>query len=84
MEATKKAGRLSWMQDPSESTRCLGSHPFSSCLMSRVLVSLWFLLAAAALVSAHMIEVMASKKECFFEDLHKHDKVCPKHISASC
>jgi hypothetical protein len=51
--------------------------------MSRVLVSLWFLLAAASLVSAHMIEVMASKKECFFEDLHKHDKVCRMHISAS-
>jgi len=27
-------------------------------------------------VSAHMIEVGAGKKECFFEDLHKNDKVC--------
>lgn len=27
------------------------------------------------LVSAHLIEVPAGKKECFFEDLHVHDKV---------
>jgi len=27
-------------------------------------------------VSAHMIEVVAGKKECFFEDLHVNDKVC--------
>jgi len=27
------------------------------------------------LVSAHLIEVSAGKKECFFEDLHVHDKV---------
>lgn len=25
--------------------------------------------------SAHLIEVLAGKKECFFEDLHVHDKV---------
>lgn len=29
-----------------------------------------------SLVSAHMIDVDAGKKECFFEDLHKNDKVC--------
>jgi hypothetical protein len=29
-----------------------------------------------ALISSHMIEVPAGKKECFFEDLHVHDKVC--------
>jgi hypothetical protein len=29
-----------------------------------------------SLVSAHMIEVVAGKKECFFEDLHVNDKVC--------
>jgi len=28
-----------------------------------------------ALVHAHMIDVVAGKKECFFEDLHKQDKV---------
>ncbi|KAF5363397.1 hypothetical protein D9756_000813 [Leucocoprinus leucothites] len=27
------------------------------------------------LASAHMIEVAAGKKECFFEDLHVHDKM---------
>ena len=27
------------------------------------------------LASAHMIEVPAAKKECFFEDLHVNDKV---------
>ena len=36
-----------------------------------------FLLVAPLLVSGHMIEVPASKKECFFEDLHVHDKVRP-------
>ncbi|KAI0320615.1 emp24/gp25L/p24 family/GOLD-domain-containing protein [Amylostereum chailletii] len=29
----------------------------------------------ASLCSAHLIEVPASKKECFFEDLHKNDKM---------
>jgi hypothetical protein len=28
------------------------------------------------LSSAHMVDVVAGKKECFFEDLHKNDKVC--------
>ncbi|KAF9490517.1 supernatant protein factor, C-terminal domain-containing protein [Pleurotus eryngii] len=32
-----------------------------------------FLLVAS--VSAHMIDVNAGKKECFFEDLHQHDKM---------
>ncbi|KAH7930020.1 supernatant protein factor, C-terminal domain-containing protein [Leucogyrophana mollusca] len=27
------------------------------------------------LVSPHMIEIPASKKECFFEDLHEHDQM---------
>ncbi|KAJ6627562.1 emp24/gp25L/p24 family/GOLD-domain-containing protein [Mycena sp. CBHHK59/15] len=27
------------------------------------------------LLSAHLIDVVAGKKECFFEDLHKHDKM---------
>lgn len=30
----------------------------------------------ASRVTAHMIEVPAGKKECFFEDLHVNDKVC--------
>ena len=33
------------------------------------------LLLVLPLVSGHMIEVPASKKECFFEDLHVNDKV---------
>ncbi|KAF8639765.1 hypothetical protein AX17_001026 [Amanita inopinata Kibby_2008] len=33
------------------------------------------LLLLSTWVSAHMIEVSAGKKECFFEDLHKHDKM---------
>ena len=35
------------------------------------------LLLVLPLVSGHMIEVPASKKECFFEDLHVNDKVRP-------
>lgn len=41
--------------------------PLAICL------SLLFLIQS--LVSAHMIEVAAGKKECFFEDLHVNDKV---------
>ena len=33
------------------------------------------LLVLPLFVSGHMIEVPASKKECFFEDLHVNDKV---------
>ena len=33
------------------------------------------LILVLPLVSGHMIEVPASKKECFFEDLHVNDKV---------
>jgi len=33
----------------------------------------------ASLASAHMIEVAAGKKECFFEDLHGQDKVHTIH-----
>lgn len=28
------------------------------------------------LASSHLIEIPASKKECFFEDLHVNDQVC--------
>jgi hypothetical protein len=42
--------------------------------MSRILwLTLLFLLPP--LLSAHLIDVVAGKKECFFEDLHTHDKV---------
>ncbi|TFK43215.1 emp24/gp25L/p24 family/GOLD-domain-containing protein [Crucibulum laeve] len=33
------------------------------------------LIIIPALVSAHLIEVPAGKKECFFEDLHERDKM---------
>lgn len=36
-------------------------------------VLLWLSLVAY-IASAYMIEVPASKKECFFEDLHENDK----------
>jgi hypothetical protein len=39
-------------------------------------ISLLCILILQSLVSAHMIEVVAGKKECFFEDLHINDKVC--------
>ncbi|PPQ83289.1 hypothetical protein CVT25_004028 [Psilocybe cyanescens] len=32
------------------------------------------LLIIPTLISAHLIEIPAGKKECFFEDLHVHDK----------
>lgn len=40
-------------------------------------LSIWaaVLLIAPAFVAAHMVEVAAGKKECFFEDLHVNDKV---------
>ncbi|KAG6833800.1 hypothetical protein H0H87_011734 [Tephrocybe sp. NHM501043] len=34
-----------------------------------------FLLVLPALVSAHLIEIDSGHKECFFEDLHKQDKM---------
>ena len=43
---------------------------------SKLLIPLVAVLALTIpLVSAHLIEVAAGHKECFFEDLHKHDKV---------
>ncbi|EIN10802.1 supernatant protein factor C-terminal domain-containing protein [Punctularia strigosozonata HHB-11173 SS5] len=41
-------------------------YPSTLCLL---------LLAALPLICAHVIEVGASKKECFFEDLHVNDKM---------
>ncbi|CAL1700560.1 unnamed protein product [Somion occarium] len=49
--------------------------------MSRIFPSSWFALWTLFLavlptfVLSHMIEVPASKKECFFEDLHVNDKM---------
>ncbi|KAJ7499191.1 emp24/gp25L/p24 family/GOLD-domain-containing protein [Mycena latifolia] len=47
--------------------------------MSRILYSLaaWLSLLSllSPLISAHLIDIDAGKKECFFEDLHKHDKM---------
>ncbi|KDR83405.1 hypothetical protein GALMADRAFT_85507 [Galerina marginata CBS 339.88] len=46
----------------------LYTHSFLfSCLTILVLLP--------SLISAHLIEVPAGKKECFFEDLHVHDKM---------
>lgn len=38
----------------------------------------WLVLSILSLISyasSHMIEVTASRKECFFEDLHEHDQM---------
>ena len=37
--------------------------------------SILLLILASSPSAAHLIEVAASKKECFFEDLHKNDQV---------
>ncbi|KAJ2933676.1 hypothetical protein H1R20_g3405, partial [Candolleomyces eurysporus] len=44
-------------------------------ILSLLIHGLALLALLPALVSAHMIEVPAGKKECFFEDLHVHDKM---------
>ncbi|KAF7353024.1 Supernatant protein factor [Mycena venus] len=43
----------------------------------RQLVTAWLslLLLLPPFLSAHLIDVDAGKKECFFEDLHQHDKM---------
>ena len=38
---------------------------------------LLLLVAAVEHVYSHTVEVPAGKKECFFEDLHVNDQVCP-------
>jgi hypothetical protein len=43
--------------------------------MARFLLCLSSLFLFFHLVSSHLIEVPASKKECFFEDLHINDQV---------
>jgi hypothetical protein len=42
-------------------------HDLFSCLL--------ILLLLPSFISAHLIEVAAGKKECFFEDLHTNDKM---------
>jgi hypothetical protein len=42
--------------------------------MPRLLPCL-FILTVLTFVAAHLIEVTAGKKECFFEDLHINDKM---------
>ncbi|KDQ64668.1 hypothetical protein JAAARDRAFT_201974 [Jaapia argillacea MUCL 33604] len=50
-------------------------------MTDRLSISAWLtaywliLLFIPSLVAGHMIEVGASKKECFFEDLHRSDKM---------
>ncbi|KAF8204904.1 COPII-coated vesicle protein [Pholiota molesta] len=42
---------------------------------SLLFTSLSILILVSSIVNAHLIEVSAGKKECFFEDLHVHDKM---------
>ena len=52
-------------------------------LMARFLLCLSSLFLFFNLVSSHLIEVPASKKECFFEDLHINDQVLHVHLLTS-
>jgi hypothetical protein len=61
--------------------------PYSAILMARIYPSLGLLCFSIlallhSLVLAHMIEVPAGNKECFFEDLHKNDKVRMELLTA--
>ncbi|KAJ6516165.1 emp24/gp25L/p24 family/GOLD-domain-containing protein [Mycena sanguinolenta] len=49
----------------------------SALFSMRQLVAAWLsiLFLLPTLLSAHLIDVDAGKKECFFEDLHQHDKM---------
>jgi hypothetical protein len=51
--------------------------------MARLLLWLSSLFLFFQLVSSHLIEIPASKKECFFEDLHEHDQVLHAHLFTS-
>lgn len=77
------AAQMSWLQKQADSVIHITipilimlrpSYTLIACL------SLFFILPS--LVSAHLIEVEAGKKDCFFEDLHQHDKVRLRHKSA--
>ena len=52
-------------------------------VMARFLLCLSSLFLFFHLVSSHLIEVPASKKECFFEDLHINDQVLHAHLFPS-
>jgi len=57
---------------------CTAKDQHQTATMSRLYTlfsCLTFLIFIPSLISAHLIEVPAGKKECFFEDLHVHDKV---------
>lgn len=57
-------------------TRSSNSLTMARARSSSVLFIPLFIFALSwKLCTAHMIEVGASKKECFFEDLHKNDQV---------
>lgn len=57
-------------------TRSSNSLTMARALSSSALFIPIFIFALSSkLCTAHMIEVGASKKECFFEDLHKNDQV---------
>lgn len=64
-----------------EQARSVHNCSYTSRTMARPytsgLLTMWcsLFLILPILVSSHMIEVPASKKECFFEDLHINDKV---------
>lgn len=52
-------------------------------MLSSLLVrafALCLLLNLPSVATAHLIEVAAAKKECFFEDLHKNDQVSSYHM----
>jgi len=55
----------------------------SSFFFSRLI----FLFALPTFILAHLIEIPAGKKDCFFEDLHIHDKVlvfpCVRQVFSS-
>jgi hypothetical protein len=60
----------------STATAHQASHSLLTCLtMAHRLLWLSFLFFFFHLASSHLIEVPASKKECFFEDLHVNDQV---------
>ncbi|THH20146.1 hypothetical protein EW146_g1156 [Bondarzewia mesenterica] len=45
------------------------------CTLRLVFACFCTLFLLSSLASAHLIDVAASKKECFFEDLHRNDKM---------
>jgi hypothetical protein len=56
----------------------LGSSSTTTLSMAHFLLWLSSLFLLFHFVSSHIIEIPASKKECFFEDLHVNDQVRPR------